>query len=89
MPTRLTVDVETDEEILALFDGSEVIANTLEKDTTEDRDEALLDLYRKLRPGELTTVESARGLIMGAFFTPDGVQVASVAQEGLIRTMRR
>ena len=50
---------ETDEEILALFDGAEVIANTLEKDPAADRDEALLDLYRKLRPGELTTVESA------------------------------
>ncbi len=59
---------ETDEEILALFDGAESIANTLEKDPTENRDEALLDLYRKLRPGELTTVESARGLINTLFF---------------------
>ena len=59
---------ETDEEILALFDGSELIRNTLEKDTTEARDEALLDLYRKLRPGELTTVESARGLINTLFY---------------------
>ncbi len=59
---------ETDEEILALFDNSESIINTLEKDPTENRDEALLDLYRKLRPGELTTVESARGLINTLFF---------------------
>ncbi|MCP3974246.1 MAG: DNA-directed RNA polymerase subunit beta [bacterium] len=59
---------ETDEEILALFDGSELIKNTLEKDPTETKDEALLDLYRKLRPGELTTVESARGLINTLFY---------------------
>jgi DNA-directed RNA polymerase subunit beta len=59
---------ETDEEILALFDGSELIANTLEKDPTDTKDEALLDLYRKLRPGELTTVESARGLINTLFY---------------------
>ncbi|MBT8248738.1 MAG: DNA-directed RNA polymerase subunit beta [Acidimicrobiia bacterium] len=59
---------ETDEEILALFDNSESIINTLEKDPTDNRDEALLDLYRKLRPGELTTVESARGLINTLFF---------------------
>ena len=59
---------ETDEEILDLFDGAEVIANTLEKDPTDTKDEALLDLYHKLRPGELTTVESARGLINTLFY---------------------
>ena len=59
---------ETDEELLDLFEGSQVIANTLEKDPTETKDEALLDLYRKLRPGELTTVESARGLINTLFY---------------------
>ena len=58
---------ETDEEILELFDGNEMIRETLTKDTTTTRDEALLDLYRKLRPGELTTVESARGLIKTLF----------------------
>ena len=63
---------ETDEEILELFEGAQVIVNTLEKDTTETKDEALLDLYRKLRPGELTTVESARGLITPSFTTPSG-----------------
>ena len=58
---------ETDEDILALFDGSDLIRETLEKDPTSTKDEALLDLYRKLRPGELTTVESARGLINTLF----------------------
>jgi DNA-directed RNA polymerase subunit beta len=61
---------ESDEDLLALFGGAEVIANTLEKDTTTGKDDALLDLYRKLRPGELTTVESARGLINTLFYNP-------------------
>ena len=71
---------ETDEEILALFDGSELIANTLEKDPTESKDEALLDLYRKLRPGELTTVESARGLINTLFSNPKRYDLTRVGR---------
>ena len=43
----------TDEEIIDLFDGAESIRNTLERDPAHDRDEALLDLYRKLRRGEI------------------------------------
>jgi DNA-directed RNA polymerase subunit beta len=58
---------ETDEEILEMFGHSESIKNTIEKDTAADKEEALLDLYRKLRPGEPTTVESARGLIQTLF----------------------
>jgi DNA-directed RNA polymerase subunit beta len=71
---------ESDEEILELFDGAESIKNTLEKDTTEDRDEALLDLYRKLRPGELTTVESARGLINTLFYNPKRYDLTRVGR---------
>ena len=71
---------ETDEEILELFDGSELIANTLEKDPTETKDEALLDLYRKLRPGELTTVESARGLINTLFSNPKRYDLTRVGR---------
>jgi len=58
---------ETDEEILDIFKGAQSIRNTIERDTAHDKDEALLDLYRKLRPGEPTTVESARGLIQTLF----------------------
>jgi DNA-directed RNA polymerase subunit beta len=71
---------ETDEEILALFDGDKLIANTLEKDPTENKDEALLDLYRKLRPGELTTVESARGLINTLFSNPKRYDLTRVGR---------
>ncbi len=71
---------ETDEEILELFNGSEMIRETLEKDTTSTRDEALLDLYRKLRPGELTTVESARGLIKTLFLNPKRYDLTRVGR---------
>jgi len=71
---------EEDDEILALFDGSEAIAATLEKDPTSTRDEALLDLYRKLRPGELTTVESARGLINTLFNNPKRYDMTRVGR---------
>jgi DNA-directed RNA polymerase subunit beta len=71
---------QSDEDLLAMFDGSEVIANTLEKDPTEDREEALLDLYRKLRPGELTTIESARNLINTLFYNPKRYDLTRVGR---------
>jgi DNA-directed RNA polymerase subunit beta len=71
---------QSDEEILKLFDGAESVRNTLEKDTTVDRDDALLDLYRKLRPGELTTVESARGLINTLFYNPKRYDLTRVGR---------
>ena len=71
---------DTDEEILDLFDGAESIRNTLERDTAPDKEEALLDLYRKLRPGEPTTVESARGLIQTLFRNPKRYDLTRVGR---------
>jgi len=71
---------QSNEDIGALFEDSAVIRNTLEKDTTEDREEALLDLYRKLRPGELTTIESARGLINTLFYNPKRYDLTRVGR---------
>ncbi|MDJ0497808.1 MAG: DNA-directed RNA polymerase subunit beta [Acidimicrobiia bacterium] len=73
---------ESDEELLALFPGEaqELIANTLEKDPATTKDEALLDLYRKLRPGELTTIESARGLINNLFYNPKRYDLTRVGR---------
>ena len=71
---------ESDEDLLALFDNSELIANTLEKDPATTKDEALLDLYRKLRPGELTTIESARGLINNLFYNPKRYDLTRVGR---------
>ena len=71
---------ETDEELLELFGDSELIRNTLEKDPATSKDEALLDLYRKLRPGELTTIESARGLINNLFYNPKRYDLTRVGR---------
>ena len=71
---------ESDEEILALFPDSESIRITLERDTTVDREDALLDLYRKLRPGEPTTVESARGLLQTLFKNPKRYDLTKVGR---------
>ena len=71
---------ETDEEILEMFGHAESIKNTIEKDTATDKDEALLDLYRKLRPGEPTTVESARGLIQTLFRNPKRYDLTRVGR---------
>ena len=71
---------ETDQEILDLFDGAESIRNTLERDTAHDKDEALVDLYRKLRPGEPTTVESARSLIQTLFRNPKRYDLTKVGR---------
>ena len=71
---------ETDEEILEMFGHAESIKNTVEKDTAVDKDEALLDLYRKLRPGEPTTVESARGLIQTLFRNPKRYDLTRVGR---------
>ncbi|MEN8115237.1 MAG: DNA-directed RNA polymerase subunit beta, partial [Actinomycetota bacterium] len=80
---------ESDEEILALFDGSDLIRETLEKDPTSTKDEALLDLYRKLRPGELTTVESARGLINTLFNNPKRYDLTRVGRYKLNQKLSR
>ncbi len=71
---------ETDQEILDLFDGAESIRNTIERDTAHDRDEALVDLYRKLRPGEPTTVESAKNLIQTLFRNPKRYDLTRVGR---------
>ncbi len=68
------------EDILKMFDGAESIANTLEKDTIETEEDALMDIYRKLRPGEPPTVESARSLIENLFFNPKRYDLAKVGR---------
>jgi DNA-directed RNA polymerase subunit beta len=70
----------TDDEILRLFDGAESIQNTLEKDTIETEEDALIDIYRKLRPGEPPTVESARTLLENLFFNPKRYDLARVGR---------
>jgi len=71
---------EDDEQILSLFDGSPLMEITLEKDHTRTRDEAILDIYRKLRPGEPPTADSAKNLLENLFFNPRRYDLARVGR---------
>src|SRR3970282_3056902 len=68
------------EGIAAPLSGATVIRESVDKDTTQDREEALLDLYRKLRPGELTTIESARSLVNTLFYNPKRYDLTRVGR---------
>ena len=70
----------TGEEIAARFGGYESMAQTIEKDTIATQDEALLDIYRKLRPGEPPTVENARNLLDNFYFNPKRYDLAKVGR---------
>lgn len=70
----------TDQEIINLLGDNEYIRNTLEKDTTETVDQALLEIYERLRPGEPPTVENARNLLYSRFFDPKRYDLASVGR---------
>src|SRR5688572_13788406 len=70
----------TEEEILELFEGAESIKLTLEKDHFETQEEALEDIYRKLRPGEPPTAESARNLLENLFFNTKRYDLARVGR---------
>jgi len=71
---------ETREEIEEMFGGSEAIKHTLDRDFTETREEALIEIYKRLRPGEPPTVESARALLDGLFFNPQRYDLAKVGR---------
>ena len=68
------------ERIVAELGDTESVRNTLEKDTTTGQDDALLDLYRKMRPGEPPTREAAEQLIHNAYFNPKRYDLARVGR---------
>ncbi len=70
----------TDEEILALFDDHPAVKMTLEKDISNNTDEALIEIYKRLRPGEPPTVDSARLLLHGFFFDPKRYDLGKVGR---------
>jgi DNA-directed RNA polymerase subunit beta len=70
----------TNEQIVERFGFSEIMMGTLEKDNTAGTDEALLDIYRKLRPGEPPTKESAQTLLENLFFKEKRYDLARVGR---------
>ena len=70
----------TREEIIELLGDSEIVMRTLNRDGAETQDEALIELYRRLRPGEPPTVDSARTLLNNLFYTPQRYDLADVGR---------
>jgi len=77
----------TSEEILEAFPGYESIASTLEKDAILTKEEALKDIYRKLRPGEQVAAEAARALLDNFYFNPKRYDLAKVGRYKINRKL--
>lgn len=74
------IGVETDAEILEMFGEDERVLATLEKDPSKTVEEALIEIYKKLRPGEPPTVESARNLLNALFFDTRRYDISAVGR---------
>ena len=72
--------VITDEQITELFGENPKISATIQKDPIKTQEEALIEIYKKLRPGELPTVDAARNLFNGLFFDPRRYDLAKVGR---------
>jgi DNA-directed RNA polymerase subunit beta len=77
----------TDQEIISMFGEDERLLKTLEKDSTRSEEEALLEIYKKLRPGEPPTVDSARSLIQSLFFDDKRYDLAKVGRYKFIKKL--
>ena len=93
--TGFALDTSTNEAILALFDNSSYIVNTLEKDPSTREEEALIEVFKKQRPGEPPTLDNARNLLRALFFDPKRYDLTKVGRYklnqrlGVIRARRR
>ena len=74
------IGIVTDEQILQLFGEENKLKETLQKDPIKTQDEALIEIYKKLRPGELPTADAARNLFNGLFFDPRRYDLAKVGR---------
>ena len=74
------IGIETDSQILELFGEEPKIVASIQKDTTKTTDDALIEIYKKLRPGELPTVDAARNLFTGLFFDQRRYDLAKVGR---------
>ncbi len=74
------IGLTTDQQIIDFFGEEDKIIATINKDTIKDQDEALIEIYKKLRPGELPSVEAARNLFNGLFFDDRRYDLAKVGR---------
>ena len=74
------IGIVTDDQIRDLFGDETLLSTTIAKDTIKTQEEALIEIYKKLRPGELPTVEAARSLFNGLFFDNRRYDLAKVGR---------
>ncbi|HXH87696.1 MAG TPA: DNA-directed RNA polymerase subunit beta [Gaiellaceae bacterium] len=72
--------LDSNEDLLALFDNSPFIQNTLDKDTTTREEEAVVEVFKKQRPGEPPTLDNSRNLIKALFFDPKRYDLTKVGR---------
>ena len=70
----------TNDDIIEMLGNSDVIKRTLERDTALTREDALIEIYRRLRPGEPPTVDASRSLLEGLLFNPQRYDLARVGR---------
>ena len=71
---------ESDDEIVSLLGDSEIVRSTLERDVAQTREDALIEIYKRQRPGEPPTVDSARSLLDGLYFNAQRYDLAKVGR---------
>ncbi len=74
------VGLSSDEDIIDVFGENEYLTNTISKDSTKNTDEALIEIYEKLRPGEPTTLDSAKNQLITRFFDRFRYDLAKVGR---------
>ncbi len=72
--------ISTNQAIAELFDNDPCIVNTMERDSAMSKEEALVEIYKRLRPGEPPTVENSQALLDGLFFDPKRYDLATVGR---------
>jgi DNA-directed RNA polymerase subunit beta len=78
--TGFQLDTSSNEAILKLFGGSHFIQATIDKDTTTREEEALIEVFKKQRPGEPPTLDNARNLLRSLFFDPKRYDLTKVGR---------
>jgi len=78
--TGFALDTSSNEAILALFGNSNYIVNTLDKDPSTREEEALIEVFKKQRPGEPPTLDNARNLLRALFFDPKRYDLTKVGR---------
>ena len=71
---------ESDDDILSILGDSDIVRSTLERDVAQTREDALIEIYKRQRPGEPPTVDSARSLLDGLYFNAQRYDLAKVGR---------